>query len=219
MCGFDRGSPIDRYYMEKFLCRHAGDIRGRVLEFGDDRYTRRFGEERVTGSDVLDVRTDNPKATLVADLIGANSLPSDTFDCIICVQTLQFIYDVRAAVRELFRLLKPGGVLLVTAHGVGKVVRKEGVDPWGEYWRFTGQSLGRMLRDAFPCGDIALEAYGNVFAAASSLYGLAAEELRAEELDRFDSDFAVIVAARAAKSRASPQTTRTGESTRSRAPS
>src|ERR687895_460818 len=45
--GFDRGTPIDRHYIERFLTRHAGDVRGRVLEVGDDEYTRRFGGERV----------------------------------------------------------------------------------------------------------------------------------------------------------------------------
>jgi SAM-dependent methyltransferase len=200
VCGFDRGLPIDRYYIERFLNSHAGDIRGHVLEFGDDRYTRRFGGERVTESDVLEVRSGNPKATLVADLTAAEPLPSDAFDCIICVQTLQFIYDVRTAVRRLSRLLKPGGVLLVTAHGIGKIVRKEGVDPWGEYWRLTSQSLRRMLRESFPGGDATVQAYGNVFAAASSLYGLAAEDLRVEELDYLDPDFQVVVAARVVKS-------------------
>ena len=34
--GSDRGLPIDRYYLERFLERHAGDVRGHVLEFYDD---------------------------------------------------------------------------------------------------------------------------------------------------------------------------------------
>jgi hypothetical protein len=48
--GYDRGQPIDRYYIANFLGRHSGDIRGHVLEIGDDRYTRRFGGDRVTHS-------------------------------------------------------------------------------------------------------------------------------------------------------------------------
>jgi hypothetical protein len=46
--GFVRGGPVDRYYIEGFLSRHAGDIAGRVLEIGDDTYTRRFGGGAVT---------------------------------------------------------------------------------------------------------------------------------------------------------------------------
>jgi hypothetical protein len=41
--GLDRGRPIDHYYIENFLVRHASDIRGRVLEFGGNNYMVRFG--------------------------------------------------------------------------------------------------------------------------------------------------------------------------------
>ena len=53
--GSDRGLPIDRYYLERFLERHAGDVRGHVLKLYDDSYTRLLGGERVTRSDVLNV--------------------------------------------------------------------------------------------------------------------------------------------------------------------
>jgi len=41
--GFDRGLPIDRYYIERFLSAHALDICGYVLEIQDNAYTRKFG--------------------------------------------------------------------------------------------------------------------------------------------------------------------------------
>src|SRR2546430_15816546 len=41
--GWDRGTPIDRVYIEQFLSSHAADIDGRVLEVKDARYTERFG--------------------------------------------------------------------------------------------------------------------------------------------------------------------------------
>jgi hypothetical protein len=46
--GYDRGLPVDRYYIEGFLDRHKSDVRGHVLEVGDDSYTRRYGGDRVT---------------------------------------------------------------------------------------------------------------------------------------------------------------------------
>ncbi|HEX6050119.1 MAG TPA: hypothetical protein VFZ21_12650, partial [Gemmatimonadaceae bacterium] len=58
--GYDRGGPVDRYYIEGFLARYASDVRGRVLEVGDDSYTRRFGGNRVTRRDVLHVHEGNP---------------------------------------------------------------------------------------------------------------------------------------------------------------
>lgn len=41
--GYDRGTPIERYYIERFLSEHAQRIRGSVLEAKDARYSRRFG--------------------------------------------------------------------------------------------------------------------------------------------------------------------------------
>ena len=46
--GYDRGLPIDRYYIERFLATHIADIHGHVLEVEDDIYTRQFGGERMT---------------------------------------------------------------------------------------------------------------------------------------------------------------------------
>ena len=132
--GFDRGTPIDRYYIERFLGTQAEDIRGRVLEIGDDRYTREFGGSRVTRSDVLHVVAGNPQATIVADLTHADDVPSESFDCIVCTQTLQMIVDVEAALRHLARMLQPGGVLLTTSSGINRICRREGFDSWGEYW-------------------------------------------------------------------------------------
>lgn len=57
--GYDRGTPIERYYIERFLSEHAQRIRGSVLEVKDARYTRRFG--RGTRPHVVDIdRTTAP---------------------------------------------------------------------------------------------------------------------------------------------------------------
>lgn len=197
--GWNRGLPIDRYYIEQFLSAHTSDIKGRVLEMGDNLYTQKFGGSRVSRSDVLHVVEGNPEATIVADLTCANHIPSDTFDCIICTQTLQMIYDVRAALRHIYRILKPGGVLLATSHGITKIGRREGVDPWGEYWHFTAQSAQRLLKELFPTNNTRVDVYGNVLTAIAFLHGLAAEELRKEELDYFDPDYEVIITVRSVK--------------------
>ena len=201
--GFDRGMPIDRYYIERFLAAHAADIRGCVLEIGDDRYTRQFGGGRVTRSDVLHVVGGNPQATIVADLTRADDVPAESFDCILCTQTLQMIVDVEAALRHLARMLRPGGVLLTTSSGISRICRREGIDAWGEYWRFTTQSARRLFGRAFPPANVHAVAYGNVLAAVAFLHGLTAEELMPAELDYEDPDFEVVIGVRAAKSGAS----------------
>lgn len=196
---FDRGQLVDRYYIEQFLSACSLDVRGRVLEMMDDAYTRKFGGARVTRSDVLHSVAGNPRATIVADLTADNSIPTGAFDCIICTQTLQFIYDFRAALRELHRILKPGGVLLLTAHGTSRIGRREGIDGWGEYWRFTAQSMQRLLAETFSGGESRIEVYGNVLAAVANLHCLAAEELTRAELDHRDPNYEVLLAVRAVK--------------------
>lgn len=194
--GFDRGQPVDRYYIEHFLAFHEADIRGRVLEIGDNGYTRRFGRERVTQSDVLDHRSDNPGATIIADLARADNVPGALFDCIIFTQTMQFIYDLNSATHHLHRFLKPGGVLLATFPVITQVCRYD-MDRWGDYWRFTTASIQRLLSDVFGTERVAVYPYGNVLAAISFLHGLSAHELDPQELDFYDPDYQILIAARA----------------------
>jgi glycosyltransferase involved in cell wall biosynthesis/SAM-dependent methyltransferase len=196
--GYDRGLPIDRYYIERFLSAHAADIRGCVLEIGDNTYTRQFGGDRVTRSDVLHIMENNPHTTIVADLTCANHIPSDTFDCVILTQTLQFIYDSRAALQTLYRILKPGGVLLATVPAISQISRYD-MEQWGHYWSFTTLSIRRLLEEAFPVAKFKVEAYGNVLAAISFLHGLATHELKQKELDHRDLDYEVVITIRAVK--------------------
>jgi SAM-dependent methyltransferase len=195
----DRGQPIDRYYIDRFLSAHAPDVRGRVLEIGDDTYTRAYGGASVSHGDVLHLTRGNPRATIVEDLTRADPIPSEAFDCIVLTQTLQMIYEVRDALRHLHRILAPGGVLLTTGHGISRVARREGVDPWGEYWHFTSQSLRRLFAERFPADGVEIEVYGNVLAAIAFLHGLAAEELTPEELDYRDPDYELLIGVRALK--------------------
>ena len=195
--GWDRGLPIDRHYIERFLARHAEDIRGAVLEIADDDYTRRFGRDRVTASDVLHVSADHPRATLIGDLTDAPHLTSNRFDAIVLTQTLQFIFDTRAALATLHRILKPGGVLLATFPGLSKVSRSEWHGSW--FWGFTTVSARRLFEEAFAPGAVAVESFGNVLSATAFLHGLAAQELRADELEYHDAEYELLIAVRAIK--------------------
>jgi glycosyltransferase involved in cell wall biosynthesis/SAM-dependent methyltransferase len=196
--GYDRGEPVDRHYIEGFLSEHAADIKGRVLEVADNSYTRRFGGERVTTSDVLHAEADNPEATIVADLTRGEGIPSHAFDCVVLTQTLQFIYDVPAALRTVHRILKPGGVALVTVPGISQISRYD-MDNWGHFWSFTSLSARLLVEEAFPGATVEIKTYGNVLTTAAFLYGLASGELRQAELDHHDRDYEMIIAVRVRK--------------------
>jgi SAM-dependent methyltransferase len=196
--GLGRGKPVDRHYIEDFLRRNAADIRGRVLEVGEDTYTREYGGSRVTQSDILHADESNPRATLIGDLAADNELPSAHFDCFICTQTLTYIFDVQRAVRTIHRILRPGGVLLATVPGISQMSPYDR-DRWGEYWRFTAQSLGRLLGGPFGSANVEVEAYGNVLASTAFLQGLCTDDLRSDELDHRDQRYQMLVAGRAVK--------------------
>jgi SAM-dependent methyltransferase len=201
--GFDRGLPVDRYYVERFLSKWASDVRGRVLEVADNEYTRRYGADRVSRSDIITDREGSPKATIVADLANAPHVPSDIFDCIICTQTLQLIFDVQAAIATIYRLLKPGGVLLASVPGISQIARAE-MNVRGDYWRFTTASVRRLLEDICNGAQIEVEAYGNVLTAVAFLHGLTAEELNKEELDYCDPNYQAVITFRVVRAAIAP---------------
>lgn len=195
--GQDRGRPVDRYYIESFLEKHRADVRGRVLEVGDPSYTRLFGGDRVTVSDVLHVDEGNPQATIVGDLADAPQIADDTFDCIILTQTLQLIFDVNGALATLHRILRPGGVLLATFPGITHTGDMDWSNHW--CWSFTRTSAKRLFEPVFGADNIRLSASGNVLAATAFLYGMADRELTRAELDAYDPAYDMVIAVRAVR--------------------
>jgi SAM-dependent methyltransferase len=194
--GFDRGTPVDRYYIERFLQASAGDIRGRVLEVLDDSYTRRYGRA-VSRSDVVDIDGTNPVATLRADLAAPVEIADASFDCFILTQTLQLIYDVHAVVRHAYRVLAPDGVLLVTVPALSRVAADTGDD--GDYWRFTSAGCRRLFGDVFGPGAVEVLPSGNVLAGVAFLSGMASEEIPRASLDDDDPRNPLVITIRAVK--------------------
>jgi glycosyltransferase involved in cell wall biosynthesis len=190
--GYERGTPVDRRYIEAFLERHADDVRGRVLEVADGAYTRRFGGDAVTTSEVLHLSRDNPEATIVGDLAAADHLPDASFDCAIVTETLQMVHDVPAAIATLRRILRPGGVLLATFPGMTRI---DASDAWS--WGFTTVSARRLFGAAFGEENVEVESRGNVLAATAFLHGIAAEELAPEEIEHPDPDYPMSIHVRA----------------------
>lgn len=200
--GFERGLPIDRYYIERFLASQHAAIRGRVLEVGDNTYTHKFGGSQVMQSDVLHVNTGNEQATIVADLAHADHIPSNHFDCIILTQTLQLVYDLRPAIQTLHRILKPGGVVLATVPGISPISH----DEWGHSWcwSFSVLSARRLFEETFLPAQVAVDSHGNVLVATAFLQGLSVGELRQGELDHRDPRYQVVITVRAVKSEVAP---------------
>jgi SAM-dependent methyltransferase len=196
--GFDRGTPIDRLYIEQFLSENRDAIRGITLEIGDDSYTRRFGENRTTNRHVLHIDDSNPAATIIGDMSQPEILPEAAFDCAVITQTVHLIYDMRAAVRNLHNSLKPGGTLLLTSPGISQIATDQWRHNW--YWSMTPAGARQLFGEVFGEDRIEVDFYGNVFAAIAFLTGAAVEEVPRGKLLVKDDAYPVVVTVRATRS-------------------
>jgi SAM-dependent methyltransferase len=188
------GMAIHRYYTEEFLKTVSNDIRGHCLEFGEDSYSSKFSGGKIDKLDVLNVEDSAPGSTIIADLTKPNQIPSDQFDCIVCTYVLHCIWDYVAALRDMKRILKPGGVLL----GCVPFVMGYAAN-CGEAWRFSPEGLDRLLEEAFGPGAAEIHLYGNSLAATADVRGLAADKFKKEELDFVDPRYAVLITFRVVK--------------------
>ena len=198
--GLDRGTPIDRYYIENFLRSNSAHIRGVVLEIAESTYSKEFGGDNVTHVEVLHYTDDNKNATIIGDLSDYRSLPSNKVDCFICTQTFQFIYNYKDAIRGAYHMLKEGGVLLATVAGISQISRYD-MDKWGDYWRFTTLSAKASFEEVFGEDNVSVQAYGNVLSSIAFLHGLAMEELTRKELDLNDDNYQMLITVVAFKKR------------------
>jgi len=192
--GYDRGLPVDRWYIDRFLEQHRADITGRVLEVKDSGYTDRFGHA-VTERAVLDVDAANPHVTHVADLAAGDGLPSAAFECFVLTQTLQYVFDVGAALATAHRLLTPGGVVLATLPVTSRITEP----PLTDLWRFTPLAATRLFSEAFGADNVTAHGHGNVRTQIAFLDGLAAEDLDVGVLEEDDPRFPLVVCVRAVK--------------------
>jgi SAM-dependent methyltransferase len=197
--GFDRGTPVDRYYIEAFLLEHARDLSGRVLEIGDDRYATAFGRDGLDSVSVLNLVATGAMNEIVDDLAHPRHLRPNSFDCVICVQTLHLVYELKTAIETLADILRPDGVLLATVPGISKISSERG-EPWQDHWRLTCASASQVFGDVFGAENVSVRGYGNVLTSVAFLHGIAAEELTAKELDVRDAAYDLLVGVRARRS-------------------
>ena len=191
--GLDRGYPIERYYIEKFLSDNAVYIKGTVLEVAEDTYTKRYGTG-VMDNYIMHITESIGEKGIVTDLATGKGVVEGLADCFIITQTLPFIFDVRAAVNNVIRFLKSGGVALVTVSGIVQISRYD-MDRWGHFWSFTSASLRRLFEECEEVESVEITTYGNVKSAAYGLYGLVVEDLDAAELEHYDDDYQQLITA------------------------
>ena len=161
---------------------------------------KKYGKGKISRGDIISPETSATKADIICDITKSEIISSNTYNCIVCTQTLQFIYDMDSAIFHLNRILKPGGILLATFSGISQISRYD-MKRWGEYWRLTNASAKKLFLKYFKKDNINIKTYGNVLVAISYLHGLSSDELTKDELDHIDSDYQAFVMVKAVKSK------------------
>lgn len=86
---------------------------------------------------------------------AAMPLPEGAFDLVVCQQGLQFFPEREAALREMHRVLAPGGRLALSVLRPITYNRGWGVTLADALERHAGPEAGAMMRSPFPEGDAA----------------------------------------------------------------
>jgi len=190
--GSDRGTAIDRVYINRFFERHSNYIQGVLLEVQGPVYSERYGSN-ITQTEILDIDPRNMLATIVADLNDRDVLPKEMFDCVVVPQTIQYLTDQVTGLKNLYESIKPGGVLLVTAPFIQKIDHN-GED--ADRMRFSPLALKELIETSCDGAEIEVESFGNVLTSIAFLMGISAEEMRPEDFDVFDPAYPMLVTAR-----------------------
>lgn len=195
----ERGTPVDRYYIDKFLGKYSGYIAGDVLEIEDNNYTKKFGGEVVKNAIVMDVGPQRPGITFVANLETGEGIRDEIADCFILTQTLMYIFDLKTAVKNIKRLLKPNGVVLITCSGISQN-SKRCMDSYGAYFNFNEAAFERMFEEEKNMQIVTTGSFGNVKTVSAHINGLCCEDLQDVDFDLQDKCYPLIVYAVVRKS-------------------
>jgi len=193
--GCDRGTPLDRPFIEQFIQTHAGDLYGRILEIQEAKYAGKYARP---GSqiDILDIDSTNGSADIIDDLQSCSKIEDETYDCLVLTQVLQLIPDFKGAIATAARILRPGGVLLLTSPGITPAISTNEED---FSWSFFKPGLKRILSAHFDTRKLLLHPHGNVGLAASSLMGLSTEDVPPDLFAFQDAEYPIVLTARAVK--------------------
>lgn len=185
--GFERGLPVDRWYIHRYLESQSQAVGGHALEVQEDVYSSRFGAHHV---DIVDIDPANTRANIIGDLCTSDTLERNRYDVIILTQTLQLLTDPAAALSGSLSALRPGGSLLLTAPTTSRLAATE------DRWRWTPRGM-RTLLDSLvpPSAHVEVMGMGNMLSSRAFLFGMAAEELGTSVLAMSDHRYPLLVGA------------------------
>jgi hypothetical protein len=191
--GFERGTPLDRYYLHRFLERERTRITGDCLEIQSPGYTKLYGQ-RLGATDAVDINGDH-HPTYVCDLAASEGvIPSGRYDCFLLPNTLCVLRDLDGCLRQAWRVVKPGGTILASTAAFVPLT-----PDYPDYWHLSADGWREVTARCWPGAEVQVEGWGNCLAAVAAMLGLAHQELTDAELDVHDPRYPVLVTIRATK--------------------
>lgn len=189
--GSERGTPIDRFYIDQFLMEHKDYIRGTVLEIEDSFYTKKFGGDHVEKSIVMDVSSSAPEITFNGNLETGEGIRDNIADCFILTQTLMYIYDLKMAVKNIYKCLKKNGVVLITCSGLSQNSQRC-MDSYGAYYNFNEDVFKKLFVEE-EMEVLEIGSFGNVKTVSAHINGLCCEDLTETDFVPNDKYYPLIV--------------------------
>jgi SAM-dependent methyltransferase len=169
-----------RHYTRTFLKAQKHLCRGKFLEFGDPYWKSVFDPESIETYDILGL-APGPGITVVGDIQNCPHIPDETYDVIVCTMVLEHVANPFLAVKELRRILKTGGRLLII---VPSAFPYHITPDYRDYWRFMPDSLPLLFKDGF--ANLEMKSYGNRLSVIACYWYWMAPQLPRQALDRED---------------------------------
>ncbi len=162
------GKSITRSLFNLAIERY--EMTGKVLDLGSKNGTpsyyqhiKRAGECQITFTDLV------PGVDVVqVDVEKPFPFEDSSFDTVISFHLVEHVYDFWKMPTEVFRVLKPGGRLIISV----PFMHEYHADP-GDYWRMSGDAVSRLFESAgFSVKSIETVGEGIATFAATKLVGM-----------------------------------------------
>ena len=181
--GFTRGTPVDRYYLDKFISEIRHQVVGSVLEIGGVLQNKEIYQlSLATEYQTLEL-VFRPGVTVVGDAHDSTVIMPESVDTILLFNVLEHCHNPWVVVQNIHSWLRVGGKCFCLVPNAQKLHSGP-----KDYWRPLPDGMKQLFQDF---SEYNLHIYGNPLTVLASFMGVAAEELSTQDLDDFHPDYPV----------------------------
>jgi SAM-dependent methyltransferase len=180
--GSFRGTPIDRYYLDKFILEIREKVTGKTLEVGGKRENHQLYDFR-KASPYLTMDLEGKGLDIVADAHDTNAVAENSLDSIVIFNVLEHCERPWVVVGNIHRWLKDGGQVFCMVPNAQRVHRLP-----KDFWRILPDAMDSLFSGF---AQRQLYVYGNPLTVVAAHVGISAEELTTAELDDFHESYPI----------------------------